>query len=202
VLPLAPPLLLLLLATVPSPEGLPDEWAGLEFSPAATHAGSMPELSGRRSPARGSLGLGAGLNVLRRGHGRLYWTPLHLELRVSRYGPETIQAAAQMEAGGVLLGDDRLRLELGGAIGWGGLEIASPDVTCDGPCSIGGVGAMFSPVLRLRRTLPAAVPRIEAGLLIRAVIPLRKGTVFFGRILARAVLFTVGLEVAVGPPAP
>ena len=59
---------------------------------------------------------------------------------------------------------------------------------------------MLSPVLRLRRTLPIELPRIEAGLLIRAVIPLRQSTEFFGRVLGRAVLVTLVLELAVGPP--
>ena len=182
------------------PQNLPNEWFGLEFTPVSTHAGRMPERAFTRPPERHSLGPAGALNLLRRGHGRLYWTPLHLELHITTTGADTIYAAVQTEIGGALLRAGGWSLELGGALGYGGLEIASPDNNCDGTCAIGGVGAMFSPVLRVRHPLPAELPRLEIGLLFRTVIPLRQGTDFFGQILARAVLFTAGLEVAVGPP--
>jgi hypothetical protein len=88
------------------------------------------------------------------------------------FSEQTMLLHAQVE-GGFVFPRPLQRLEVGVGAGIGLLEIAYAPTGCDGSCKVGGVGPLFSPVLRY---LFIDGPRMSVGASVRAVIPVKMGS--------------------------
>jgi len=138
------------------PVTLKQEIAGVELAPASV------------GTARGGLGFGATLRLGRHRWPDFYWTPVQGGFFAGGDGfDKTILVKIQTEAGWVFRSAaGALELGLGAGAGFLGMETSHSG--CDGSCQVGGVGIMFSPVLRYL-FLERATHTV--GMFIRAEVP-------------------------------
>ncbi|HEX2657536.1 MAG TPA: hypothetical protein VHU40_04660 [Polyangia bacterium] len=116
---------------------LKQEVAGLELSPVSLGTGAR------------SVGVGATLRLGRHRWPGIYWTPIQVGFFAGGPGwKETVLFVAQTEAGLVRrfgLGT----IEAGLGVGPGALGMKNDVQPCnEGDCGVGGMGVMFSPVIR------------------------------------------------------
>jgi hypothetical protein len=144
-------------------------------------------------PSRFQPGGGATLRFGRHRWRLAYLTPAQVGFFFSE---QTALLHAQLEAGFVFPRPlQRLEVGVGAGIGW--LSIAYAPTGCDGSCKIGGVGPLFSPVVRY---LFIDGPTMSVGASVRAVIPVRMGSGNWGGTDLRgaAQLVLAAIDVAFG----
>jgi hypothetical protein len=172
----------------PSAAGpLKQEYAGIEASPLGIVFGDAPVTPSRYQPGGGA--------IFRFGRYRwryAYLTPAELGFFFSS---ETILLHAQIETGLVLPGP-LSRLEVGLGAGLGLVRIAYANTGCDGTCSIGGVGPLFSPLVRY---LFVDDPKLSVGASVRALIPVMTPTGdWFGYFTGAGQIVLAAVDVAFG----
>lgn len=119
------------------PAPLKQEIAGVEVSPFSLGTGAR------------SLGIGATLRLGRHRWSGFYWTPVQGGFFAGGTGwKETVMLKVQTELG--LIGRSGLgAIEAGLGLGAGGLGMKNDAQPCnEGDCGVGGMGVMFSPVVR------------------------------------------------------
>lgn len=176
----------------PAPPGpaAAQEWVGVELMPVSLSFGG----TWRGSPQRVQVGGGGTLRLLRRRWASFYVTPIEAGVYVTAE-TKTIFSHVMVEAGYVAPGPLRgLEIGLAGGVGILAMEIGLND--CDGPCMIGGVGPMLSPVVRYRFV---DRPGWTVGAALRGVIPLHEPDGdWFGYFVGRGAMVGAALDVGFG----
>ena len=135
---------------------LKQEVAGVELAPLSIGTGAS------------NLGIGGTLRLGRHRWSEFYWTPLQAGIFAGGNGfDKTILAKIQTEVGKVFALSGGA-LELGFGVGAGILTMQTEPYGCDGPCGVGGKGALLSPVVRY---VFRDRPTHTLGLFIRAEVP-------------------------------
>jgi hypothetical protein len=186
----------------PPPEPRRLEWVGVELAPFSTHLGRFPDpfATGRRQPPRWALGVGVDVRAFRFvwPEPRFYFAPVQVGAAVSLAGATTqlyklgTEVGYHLRRGGFVL-------EAGAGLGLGGLAIEG-EGNCDGSCVIGGLGLIFTPVVRVMAETREDGGGLTAGLLARLLFPVGGGNdTVLGNFQGRATLILVGLDVSYGP---
>lgn len=151
-------------AAAEEPGPLAQEWAGVEVAPLAGALGG----TGDGAPSRVQPGVGITFRFARHRWRHGYLTPAEAGFFL---GSQTSLLDLQME-GGLVFPEPLRGLEVGLGAGIGLLDLAYTTTGCDGPCKIGGVGPLVSPVVRY---LFIDGPKMTIGASIRALIPVQIG---------------------------
>ena len=150
----------------PSGQGpVRQEYAGFEGAPVGLAFGGASD----GGPSRLQPGGGATFRFGRHRWRHGYLTPAEVGFFFSE---QTLLLDAQVE-GGFVLPRPLQKLEVGVGAGIGLLEIAYAPTGCDGSCKVGGVGPLFSPVVRY---LFIDGPTMSVGASVRALIPVKMGS--------------------------
>jgi hypothetical protein len=146
------------------------EYVGVEQQPLWLTSTETPRFGGP-GPGRLSLGLVGSVRIFRQAGALAYFTPLQISagLPGSGVGQDVLLAALSTEVGTRLGAGALNRIEVGAALGLGGLLIPYGQA-CDGPCWLGGGLVLASPVVRY---FVKDDTRWSVALVARGFIPVR-----------------------------